>query len=337
MPPNKMMNERRTWILAFGLAVLGFPQMAHAESLPSTKERARALHEAAVKELDARGPARACPMFEEVTTIAPESWGGWMMLGECRKREGRLASAHRAYSNAAEAAMRLGHIGQAQQSTRKAAALESQLAKLVLELSNEVRLAPELEVLVDGKPITISGATTSVPVDRGDHTVVVKAKGKPPIERTRSLLIDGAQATVNIDQWSSTTAKETKDKQSHVTMTYRKKETYMPPIPKWQRTTAWITVSAGAAGILGGSIAGLVAISRKNESDDGHCVNNECDHEGLTLRQGSLLAGNVSTGLFVAGGILAAAGVTLAFVPLSKKQTVGLVVAPTRVGMQLTF
>lgn len=196
-------------------------------------------------------------------------------------------------------------------------------------------MTPEMEVLVDGKPITISGATTTLRVDRGDHTIVIKAKGKTPIERTRSLLIDGTQASVRIDQWPASSTRE--EKRSEMIVIHRKKESFPPPVPKWQRTTAWVTASAGAAGIVGGSIAGLVAISRKNESDDGHCLNDECDREGLALRQGSLLAGNVSTGLVVAGGILTAAGITLAFVPLTKKQTVGLIVAPTRVGMQLTF
>lgn len=308
--------------------------MVHAAPLPNTTERARALYDAAVKELDARGPTRACPMFEEATSIAPDSWGSWMMLGECRKREGRLATAYRAYSTAADVATRLGHTGRAQQASRKAAALEAQLAKLTVELSNDVLRTPELEVFVDDKPISIASVSTTIPVDRGDHKIVVKAKGKKAIERTRSLLIDGAHASVNIDQWPHLNVNE---RQTNVSVMYRKKISFFPAVPKWQRTTAWIAGSAGAAGIVGGSIAGLVAISRKNESDDGHCVNNACDPEGLSLRKGSLLAGNVSTGLFVAGGILAAASVTLALVPLTKKKTMGLTISPTHMGMRLTY
>lgn len=324
-------QNRSVWpATTITIAAMAFSAMARAESLPNTSERARALHEAAVKELDARGPARACPMFEEVTTMAPESWGGWMMLGECRKREGRLASAHRAYSKAAEVASRVGHVGHSQQSTRKAAALEAQLAQLRIELSNDVYRTLELELLVDDKPIAVFGPTTTIPVDRGDHKVVVQGKGKKPIETTRSLLIDGARATVSIDQWPAETRSNNNAQRS-----VRDARTAFRP--KWQRPAAWATASLGAAGIVAGSIAGFVAISRKDESDHGHCQRNECDRDGVNLRQGSLLAGNVSTGFFVAGGILAATGVTLAFVPLAKKQNVGLVIAPTRVTMQLTF
>lgn len=124
------MTLRQTWYVSLALVAMCFSSIARAEALPNTNERARALYDAALKELDARGPARACPMFEEATTIAPESWGSWMMLGECRKREGRLASAQRAYSSAAEVATRLGHTARAQQASRKAADLESQLAKV---------------------------------------------------------------------------------------------------------------------------------------------------------------------------------------------------------------
>jgi len=116
---NKYIARRNHWYVC-GLLVSAWAlgaRPAGAEALQS-QQRARALFDAAGKELDARGPAKACPMFEEVVAIAPDSVGGWTMLGDCRKREGRLASAFRAYTEAAEVAKRLGHIARSEQAAR---------------------------------------------------------------------------------------------------------------------------------------------------------------------------------------------------------------------------
>lgn len=311
-------------------------RVTHADQLPNTEARARALHEAATKELEASGPTRACPMFEEVVSIAPESWGGWMMLGECRKREGKLASAFRAYSSASEIAKRLGHPGHAHQAAVKAAGLEPKMAKLVVELSDEVRLSPQLLVSFDGKPVEVTTPKTTLRVDKGDHVVVVEAKNKPRIEIHRSVLIDGAVANAQIDQWPAATKEKTESTSStEVTISMRKK--YVPMRWTWQRKAGVMTAGVGAAGLLAGSIAGAVAISRRDESNDGHCVNDVCDDQGLALRKGSLFAGNVSTGFFVVGGILTAAGATMFFVPWPEKQKVGFVVGPAQIGLRGNF
>ena len=68
----------------------------------------------------------------------------------------------------------------------------------------------------------------------------------------------------------------------------------------------------GAGAVVGGSIFGLIAIS-KNSSGEGTCTSNVCPKNGLDeIRQADDYA-TVSTILFIAGGALLAGGAALYF------------------------
>jgi hypothetical protein len=68
----------------------------------------------------------------------------------------------------------------------------------------------------------------------------------------------------------------------------------------------------GIAAIGAGAGFGLVAMSKANESDDGHCNRLDvCDDDGQALRAKALTMSHVSTALFIGGGVLAAGGAVL--------------------------
>jgi hypothetical protein len=66
----------------------------------------------------------------------------------------------------------------------------------------------------------------------------------------------------------------------------------------------------GALGIVVGTAAGLVSISKHNESNNG-CMNNVCSPEAGAARDGAIHAGNWSTAAFTVGVIAGAAAVVL--------------------------
>jgi len=71
-------------------------------------------------------------------------------------------------------------------------------------------------------------------------------------------------------------------------------------------------MALGGAGLVAGGVLGGLAISRWNESNDGHCrLDDRCDDVGLDLRSDAVVFGNASTAAFIAGGVVFAAGVTL--------------------------
>lgn len=102
-----------------------------------------------------------------------------------------------------------------------------------------------------------------------------------------------------------------------------------------------VAVVIGATGIVAlgvGTVFGLVSISKKSAASKNHCdASNVCDDQGLTLRHDAIKAGNFSSVGFVAGGVLAAAGVILWFTAPSRHQAVrGSAVVP-RAGFALLW
>jgi hypothetical protein len=74
------------------------------------------------------------------------------------------------------------------------------------------------------------------------------------------------------------------------------------------------TAGVGIVGVVIGAAFGVLAISKKNQSSP-HCTGNACDPTGAQLRSDGLGAASVSTGMFIAGGLLVATGVTLLAIP----------------------
>jgi hypothetical protein len=80
------------------------------------------------------------------------------------------------------------------------------------------------------------------------------------------------------------------------------------------KVVGFVTLGLGGAGVVVGSIFGAEAMSTKSA----HCVGTACDpgYAGTALGQGT-----VSTVGFVAGGVLAAAGLTLVLLEPGKKDS----------------
>ncbi len=101
-----------------------------------------------------------------------------------------------------------------------------------------------------------------------------------------------------------------------------------PPL----RTIGFVVGGVGIASIAVGSVLGLMAISKNGDSNaDGHCDATGCDATGTSLRNTALHDATVSTIAFVAGGVLAAAGIVLVLTaPHAKATTAGrLELSPT--------
>jgi hypothetical protein len=94
-----------------------------------------------------------------------------------------------------------------------------------------------------------------------------------------------------------------------------------PPL----RTVGFVVGGVGIASIAVGSVLGLMAISKNSDSNaNGHCDASGCDATGTSLRNTALSDATVSTITFVAGGVLAAAGVVLVLTaPHAKAPTTG--------------
>jgi hypothetical protein len=76
------------------------------------------------------------------------------------------------------------------------------------------------------------------------------------------------------------------------------------------RVASWVGFGVGVAGIVTGTVTGLLAISSKSSAANGGCAGNRCPPSTYGSLDDAQRFGDVSTVAFVVGGIGAAFGVT---------------------------
>ena len=90
-----------------------------------------------------------------------------------------------------------------------------------------------------------------------------------------------------------------------------------------------VTAGVGVVAIGAGAFFGLRAKSLNDDSKDAGCTSTVCTGNARQDREDAITAANISTGLFIAGGVLAAGGMTLFFVGNSSKTSASAALTPT--------
>lgn len=351
------MKVVRAWVTCALLVAYAMPALA---ADPAEERLARAYYDEAVKELEKSSPAKSRLMFERVIAIAPNSVGARLMVGECRKREGKLASAWRAYRDAIDVATKMEQPLRAEQAARLAASLEARVAKLHVQLPPDAWTTPGLQIRIDEKVIDTAMARAGFPVDTGEHVIDLSAEGKRRVERRVTVENDGVRIDVEMEMPPAIEpppmaapapvmpptlvavplAPASKSIIGDKPTALASQTLPSPSLSKsrMQRQTAGIAVgTTGAVALLAGGLAGIMALERRNASNDGFCEGNRCSPTGIALREQSLRAGDVSTGLLIAGTVLAGAGATLVLWPVKKAERVEMAFGPTGFAIQGMF
>jgi hypothetical protein len=198
-----------------------------------------------------------------------------------------------------------------------------------------------LQVLRDGVPVEREEMGLAVPVDPGEHAVVVTSPGHAALTLRAHVGPESPTASVVVDALGEDTG-----------VAAAPPPAAAPPAPLPQAmpadgppaaapasgadsgtTRRWVGIGIGGLGVVGigvGSALGLVAKSKLDQSnDDNHCIADHCDAKGLGLRKDAESAATGSTLFFVAGGVALATGIVL-FVtaPRAQPATGIVVVAP---------
>ncbi|MCU0655076.1 MAG: autotransporter outer membrane beta-barrel domain-containing protein [Polyangiaceae bacterium] len=163
--------------LAFALTLCLLPRGVRADTA-ADKALAEVLFEEGRK-LTAEGKhEEACPKFAESQKRDP-GIGTMLYLANCYEKVGKLASAWALYR---EAAQRAGGAGQTERekiAVQRAAAIEGQIPRLTVQVSQEARV-PGFEVLLDGAPLPDALWGVPMPMDSGKHLIEARAPGKHP-------------------------------------------------------------------------------------------------------------------------------------------------------------
>ena len=172
-------STRRLFAAAALTFTLAAPSLAWAGDT-STAETLFSDGLAAMKRDDYRA---ACDAFAGSNEADP-SPGTQINLALCNEKQGKVATAWGWYRTAAGLADQRGQRERAELARGEAAKLEPKLHKLVIKVKYPV---DGLAVVRDGATVPSAVIGKEVPVDPGEHTIEVSAKGKKPRKQRVSI------------------------------------------------------------------------------------------------------------------------------------------------------
>ncbi|MBX3192719.1 MAG: hypothetical protein KF819_37390 [Labilithrix sp.] len=244
-------------LATFALAVaLTAPSAARATDT-STAEHLFSEGLAAMKREDFKA---ACDAFGGSNEADP-SPGTQINLALCNEKQGKLASAWGWYRTAAGLADQRGQRERAELARVEASKLEPRLQKLVINMKAP---AEGMTVTRNGAAVPAAVVGKDVPVDPGEHTIEVMAKGKKPWKQTVMVVAKtppGAPVAVDVPLLENA-----QEEAAPLALT--------PPPPVegggggTQRTVGLVL---GGSGIVAGVVAGVYAaftLSEEKERQD---------------------------------------------------------------------
>jgi hypothetical protein len=317
-----------------GIGVLAAAMCAPAAVRAQSKDdvaRADALFNAAKALTDSGQYADACAKFAESKRLAP-GLGVTMYLADCYEHIGRTASAWTEF-RVAEGLARARNDKRADVARQHAQALEPKLDRLTIEIAPSVPRVG-LSILRDGLPVSTEELGLAVPVDPGDHAVIVSAPGHSPRTLNAHVGPEAPNATVRVDSLD--------DAATAAVPAPAPAPTGSAPAPTPEtpgegddpgRTRRLIGLAGMGVGVVGlgvGAVFGLLAKGALDSSNsNGHCsASDHCDSTGLADRQDASSKATLSTVFFIVGGVVGAGGVVLYLTAPSAASTAAVTLAP---------
>ena len=316
------------FIAAFSRAITAAPA-AEAAAAQALFQEGRQLMEQGVYD-------RSCAKFAESHRIDP-AVGTLLNLALCYEKAGKTASAWATYLEAAAASRSRSQKEREDVARERAASIEPRLTKLTVTVAKAGQV-PALEVKRDGQVVGQGTWGTAIPIDPGQHVIeacapnyhcwrreLVAAEAQPnlalevpPLEPIR----DAPAAPPTTASTKASTPAEAPPLPSRTAVTSTSGS--QPPPRQIEsarggrpyRTAGLVVLGAGGLGIVSGSILGILAYS-KNQDSKAQCQSETiCTQAGYDLRKQALSAANFSTIAFAVGATSAIVGsVLLLFEP----------------------
>jgi hypothetical protein len=304
--------------IVLALAAIASPALAVP---PVDQAAAEVLFRDGQRLANAKDFAAACPKFAESQRLDPAA-GTLLNLASCLEAEGKLASAWGTFGECAFYAKSVGDHTREKEATRRAGLLEPQLSRVSIVVSEAVRATKGITVERDGKPVPDGAWGSALPLDAGEHTFRVSAPGR--LTWTTKVTLTGpGVTTVDVPPLPIDLVKPTPSAAA--------------PGSSPQRVAGIVVVSAGAAGLTAGVVAGGIAAA-EHSNLIGLCPTTHCPAVLQSNVDSYHRAAAVSTATFIVGGVLAAGGVVvLVTAPKAQGPTVAPVVGFGFVGAQGRF
>lgn len=253
----------RSSIAAFGLVLL----LAMSGSARAQSAAAEALFRDGVRLFAAGDISAACEAFEASNRIEPRA-GTLVRLGHCRERNGQLASAWSAYS---DALARVKDARKRRIARKQLDQLEPRLSQLVIQVPTERQVAG-LRITRNGVPVDPGLWNRSVPVDGGRYVIEVQAPGHVTWSTTIEVAVAKARAAVEVPRLVAVRA---------VAAEARGEPMRDEPRTRTLGTRRGIALGLGIGAVAAGAGGLAFGLSSRNLSRDAHtlCPDTMCaDH-----------------------------------------------------------
>jgi serine/threonine-protein kinase len=329
------MMQRRVALAAL-VAVCLPPSAALAQSKEDLA-RADSLFNAGKALTDSRDFVDACAKFAESKRLAP-GLGVTLYLADCYEHIGKTASAWAEFRSA-EGLARDRNDKRADVAHDRAQALEPKLPRLTIALAPTIP-RDGVQILRDGHLVPPEEIGSAVPVDPGDHAIVVSGAGRPSKTLAAHLDAEHPSAVINIDSLEPAPdagpstppppALAAPPPLPPAAADLSRPQPQQGPDPG--ATRRWIGVGVGGAGVVGlgvGAVLGMMAKSQQDRSNGpaGCDATDHCTAQGLSDRKSAEGLAMGSTVAFIAGGVAVAAGAVL-FLTAPRASKAGVIVVP---------
>ena len=267
------------------------------EQLGERQRAAEALFDDGRRLMHAGHFDEACPKLKRSQEIDP-GLGTLVNLGLCYEKSGRTTSAWLVFRGAASQAASSQDDERERYAREHADALEPVLARLVLLVSSD-----GTRVWRDGADVPRAMWGVDTLVDPGEHVIDATAEGRRPWHG-RVVAVARQSVPVLVPELDPASPSPTPPRAALVP----RPDVPPPGAGAWHRPVAIAAGSLGLGALAFGVIAGLVGISKYDESSH-HCRGQACSDVGLSLRDQALTLADVATVSLVTGGVLLAGGV----------------------------
>ncbi|MGC4069716.1 MAG: tetratricopeptide repeat protein [Polyangiaceae bacterium] len=262
--------------------------------------------------------AEACHKLDQSHRADPAG-GTVLLLAMCYERLGKTASAWAKYNEAVALARRDNRSDREQKARSALSALEPQLSYVSVSLSPEAKELTNLEFVLDGAAIPPL-LDSKVPVDPGDHSLVVRAKNAEPWSQSFSITEKGATLVISVPALKPLAETPSPQQAAAKEPEKPKDQTNVTEPPQLERrsnSSRTIAFVIGGVGIAAAGVGGYFAWRAKHLDDKANdvCPASGCsDRNAVNDSQDAVTSGNVATWLIGAGAAaMATASAILVF------------------------
>ena len=281
-----------------------------------------ALFTRGVADMDAGRFEAGCPALAESYRLDPRA-GTMFTLAECEARWGKLASSVAHYSDYLGLVDRMTAADKARHADRKGIS-EAKLKKLrpqVPQLSLVLPADAPGDMVVKRDGVVLKGASLGIPlpVDPGEHAISTQLPGGP--EHVQKLTIGVGESKQVIVEFVLPRSTGAASAAPAPTATSSSATPAAAPSASGLRTWGYAAGGIGLAGVVLGSVTGLMSMNKKKTVDD-NCDGPVCNQQGLSASEDGRTLANVSTVGFAVGIVGIAAGAILLIAAPRPKSTV---------------